>query len=312
MSCFLGIDTSNYTTSLALCDEESVLMNEKIILDVKQGERGLRQSDALFHHINNLPKLAEKIGKNNITAIGCSVSPRDESGSYMPVFKAGECLAECLGKIMGVPVYKFSHQSGHIAAAAYSADCMNLLDDRFNVFHVSGGTTEILLCDKMNITKIGGTLDLNAGQAIDRTGVLLGMKFPCGPVLERQALQGKMPEKVKICVNGLDCNLSGLENKVLKLIQKNNCKEDISLYALTFIEQTLDRLSGNLREKFDLPILYAGGVMSNKMLRQTLSKRENTFFAEPIFSSDNASGVSLLARKAYNSETSHERKEDMT
>ncbi len=295
MGLFLGIDTSNYTTSVALCDGKNVLQNEKIILNVKEGERGLRQSDAVFAHINNLPLLAEKIRRNDICAIGCSVRPRDVEGSYMPCFKVGESFARSLGSLLNVPVYNFSHQAGHTVAAAYSAGMMNFLEERLNVFHVSGGTTEILVCDNMNIQNIGGTLDLNAGQAIDRTGVLLGLKFPCGPSLEELAREGKLPERPKVCVNGLSCNLSGLENKVLVFIKKGVPKEDIALYALKFVEKTLDVLSENLREQYSLPILYAGGVMSNKMIKDTLSKRKDTYFAESAFSSDNAAGVALLA-----------------
>ncbi|MBQ4117064.1 MAG: peptidase M22 [Clostridia bacterium] len=303
MGVFLGIDTSNYTTSMAVCDSKGILLNEKILLEVKEGERGLRQSDAVFAHINNLPIVAERIGKQDVIAIGVSSKPRDIEGSYMPCFKAGESFADSLGSIIGVPVYKFSHQNGHVCAAAYSADRMDLLTKKFNAFHVSGGTTEILLCDgtdgKLKIENIGGTLDLNAGQAIDRTGVLLGLKFPCGPALEQLALNGKLPEKPKICVKGLNCNLSGLENKVMRFKEMGVSNEDIALYALKYVEITLDKLTENLRTEYNLPIIFAGGVMSNGEIKKVLSKYNDSFFAERAFSADNAAGIALLARDAY-------------
>lgn len=303
MSLFLGIDTSNYTTSMALCDENGVLLNEKIILDVKQGERGLRQSDAVFAHINNLPEVARRIGEHRLTAIGCSSTPRDSEGSYMPCFKAGESFADSMGAILGIPVYKFSHQSGHVTAAAYSAGCFRILKERFNAFHVSGGTTEILLCDgsdgNLKIENIGGTLDLNAGQAIDRTGVLLGLKFPCGPALEMMALAGTLPETPRVCVKDLECNLSGLENKVICFKDKGVSDNDIALYALRFVEKTLVKLTENLRDRYDLPIVYAGGVMSNGMIKRSLSNFDNTYFADKAFSADNAAGTALLARDKH-------------
>ena len=303
MGLFLGIDTSNYTTSFAVCDEKEVLFNEKQLLFVKEGERGLRQSDAVFSHINNIPELVNRIGKQNLTAIGCSVRPRDVEGSYMPCFKVGEAIANSLGTLLGIPIYTFSHQNGHITAAAYSAECMELLEKRFCSFHVSGGTTEILLCENqgngLKIEKIGGTLDLNAGQAIDRTGVLLGLSFPCGPALEKMAEQGRLPESPKVCVNGLSCNLSGLENKVIHLKQKNVPENDIALYALKFVEKTLDKLTENLRKEYALPVIYAGGVMSNLMIKNTLSKYSQTYFADKAFSADNAAGIALLAKKSY-------------
>ena len=302
MGIYLGIDTSNYTTSMAVCDDNGILYNEKKLLCVKEGERGLRQSDAVFAHVNNISSVVEKIGKQSITAIGCSVRTRDVENSYMPCFKVGEAIARTIGSLLDVPVYEFSHQTGHVVAAAYSAGCMELLNKKFNAFHVSGGTTEILLCDgtsgEIKIENIGGTLDLNAGQAIDRTGVMLGLKFPCGMQLEEMASEGKLPETPSVCVKGLNCNLSGLENKVIGLKNKSVSDNDIALYALKFVEKTLVKLTDNLRKEYSLPIIYAGGVMSNEMIKSTLSKNQDTYFADKAFSSDNAAGIALLTRKA--------------
>lgn len=307
MGIYLGIDTSNYTTSAALCDENGVICNCKKLLEVKEGERGLRQSDAVFAHVNNISgimaEIGEKLDGRRLTAVGCSVRPRDVEGSYMPCFKVGEALANTIGNVNGIPVYSFSHQAGHIAAALYSAGRQDLMKKRFTAFHVSGGTTEILYCDgasgRLVIENVGGTLDLNAGQAIDRTGVLMGLKFPCGPALEELALKGSLPEKPCVCVKGLECNLSGLENKVIKFKEKGIEYSDIALYALSFVEKTLVKLTENLREKYDLPILYAGGVMSNKALKTALGKFSDTYFADKAFSADNGAGVALLARNEH-------------
>lgn len=307
MGIYLGIDTSNYTTSAALCDENGVIANCKKLLEVKEGERGLRQSDAVFAHTNNIAgimaEIGEKLDGRRLTAVGCSVRPRDVDGSYMPCFKVGEALANTIGSVNGIPVYSFSHQAGHIASALYSAGRFDLMKKSFNAFHVSGGTTEILYCDgttgRLVIENIGGTLDLNAGQAIDRTGVLIGLKFPCGPALEELALNGSLPERPSVCVKGLECNLSGLENKVKKFKEKGIEYSDIALYALSFIEKTLVKLTDNLREKYDLPVLYAGGVMSNKALKTALGKFSDTYFADKAFSADNGAGAALLARNEH-------------
>ncbi|MBQ7930319.1 MAG: peptidase M22, partial [Clostridia bacterium] len=91
---FLGIDTSNYTTSAAICDGEgNILLNAKAPLPVKEGERGLRQSDAVFHHVKNLPEVSRQAGRimdenreKTLVSVGCSATPRDSDGSYMPCF----------------------------------------------------------------------------------------------------------------------------------------------------------------------------------------------------------------------------------
>ena len=200
---FIGIDTSNYTTSAALCDAAGqVLCNAKLLLPVAEGERGLRQSDAVFHHVRNLPQVMKQLRRAveeakaaepcEIAAIGVSAYPRDAEGSYMPCFLSGIAAAETAGAALGVPVYSFSHQAGHVMAAIHSADAMHLIDGHFAAFHVSGGTTEVLEVKPheghvFDVTVLGGTEDINAGQAIDRAGVYMGLRFPAGAEMERLA-----------------------------------------------------------------------------------------------------------------------------
>lgn len=299
MRYFLGIDTSNYTTSLALVDENGIVAeNRKILLEVAEGERGLRQSDAVFAHTRNFPKIIESVGKRDIIAVGYSYAPRDVDGSYMPCFLVGKLVASAVAQLSGVPLYNFSHQRGHIRAGLYSAGREDLIDKSFISFHVSGGTTDILHVENGIITEIGGTLDLNAGQVIDRAGVLMGMKFPCGPELERIATHSSV--RPKISVKGLNCNFSGLENKVKEQLSAGVAKEEIAAYVLEFIKLTLDKLCENVRLQYPgIEIIFAGGVTSNKLLATYLGKKYKAFFAEPVFSSDNAAGTALLTYDRY-------------
>ena len=310
--CYLGIDTSNYTTSVALCSEGGeILKNFKILLGVADGERGLRQSDAVFSHINNFPQLAEWIREaafdKEIIAIGYSATPRPADGSYMPCFLVGKAVAEMLASVLSVPVYPFSHQEGHIMAAVYSSGNHSLLTRDFFAFHVSGGTTEIVRVTPktagFTCELIGGTSDLNAGQAIDRIGVKLGLHFPCGKELEKLATENdKKVPKPKISVQGTKCNLSGLENMADKLYATTADKALTAAFTLDFVANTLFALSENLRtEASDTPILYAGGVMSNMRIKKRLSALEQTNFSEPQFSADNAAGIALLTKMAHES-----------
>lgn len=312
---YLGIDTSNYTTSMALCDEDGrVVLNLKKLLAVAEGERGLRQSDALFAHTKNIPELSAGLrtfmrSRENarIIAVGYSATPRDAEGSYMPCFLAGVSVANAVSAALGCESFAFSHQSGHIMAALYSAEKTALLNgnEPFAAFHVSGGTTDILLVkpcsDGFSVDQIGGSSDINAGQAIDRTGVLMGMKFPCGREME-SLLSERNIEKIKtrISVKGLTCNLSGLENLASKVYSESGDKAYTSAYCFDFVGDTLCKLTENLREEYPgIPIIYAGGVMSNKRIGSRLAKYRDTYFSEPEFSSDNASGIALLCRKKY-------------
>lgn len=304
MKYFLGVDTSNYTTSIALCDEEGrIIKNCKKLLPVKQGERGLRQSDAVFAHTVNLPTVAKELGAANITAVGYSAYPRDNEGSYMPCFLCGKAYAESLTSLLGIPVYGFSHQRGHIRAALYSADAEELLSKEYLAFHLSGGTTEILHVKDGNIELIGGTDDLTAGQAIDRVGVMLGLSFPCGAALEEMSDGVSSPIKPKISVKGIKCNFSGLENLAAKLYESGASKEETAAFTLDFVRMTLDKMTENLvNDHPGLPLVYSGGVMSNKMIKKYFTEKYNAYFASPEFSSDNAAGTALLCLDKYKRE----------
>lgn len=318
---FLGIDTSNYTTSAAICDEEgNILLNAKRPLPVREGERGLRQSDAVFHHVKNLPDVSAMVGEalraksdKILTAIGCSATPRDNDGSYMPCFLSGIAAAEMTAQTAGLPLYKFSHQAGHIMAALNSA-CRNhnvprdeIMKSQFIAFHVSGGTTDVLLCEPdderiFKITQIGGTRDINGGQAIDRTGVMMGLAFPCGGEMDKAALtfDGKL-SKPKLSVNGTWCNLSGLENKAAEKYKSTNNIAETSAYTLDFIAKTLEKITQNaLAELGEMPVIYAGGVMSSVYIKKTLAKYG--MFADAQYSSDNAAGTALLTAEKYRRE----------
>lgn len=313
---FVGIDTSNYTTSAALCDEVgNVLCNAKLLLPVAEGERGLRQSDAVFHHVRNLPIVMESLRRAvedakasepcEIVSIGVSAYPRDAEGSYMPCFLSGMAAAETAGAMLGVPVNFFSHQAGHVMAAIHSAGAEHLIGQNFAAFHVSGGTTEVLYVQPhpdhvFDVTILGGTNDINAGQAIDRAGVYMGLGFPAGAEMERLAetYTGKI-QKAKISVSGMTCNLSGLENKARQMFDATGDRAMTSAFVLDFVGRTLCGLRNGVREAYgDLPIVYAGGVMSCRRIRQMLAE-EGAYFAQPQFSSDNAAGTALLARYTF-------------
>ena len=337
----LAIDTSNYTTSAACSTPNRgfvsggfLVKQTKQLLTVRAGERGLRQSDALFAHTCNLPPLIEGIlselpDNAEIVAVGYSATPRRQKNSYMPCFLAGENVARGIAAALRVPYYAFSHQEGHIAAAAYSAlyapdsaDAHNaeaahptdLSAEPFLAFHVSGGTTDLLRVvpdnGRYEIEMLGTSLDLHAGQAIDRVGVMLGLQFPCGPALERlaSAYRGKRPSP-KICVRGCDCNLSGLENIAQKMHNDSCTDEEIAAFVFAFLEKTLIKMTEQALQNYsDHPVLYAGGVMSNMLMRAALTKfcrdaHSRAYFAAPVFSADNAVGTSLLACRAYLADT---------
>lgn len=310
---FVGIDTSNYTTSAAVSDAEGrIIANLKAPLPVKEGQCGLRQSDAVFAHIKNLPSIMDELSLTledyEPLAVAVSATPRDVDGSYMPCFLSGVAAAHAFASQNKLPIFKTAHQNGHVMAALYSSgEAQRLLNGRFLAFHLSGGTTEALLItpneDKSDfgIELVGETEDINAGQAIDRIGVMLGLSFPAGKELEALAKSYNGPiEKRRVCVKDGRCNLSGIENIAKSLYEKGESKEKIAATTFDFICRTVIAMSKQLLEKYgEMPILFAGGVMSNKIMRAELKSHFDACFAEPEFSADNAAGVALLCRLRY-------------
>lgn len=305
MNNFLGIDTSNYTTSTAFYDAGTgTVVQKKKLLPVKEGQLGLRQSDAVFHHTVQLPEMMEELFgevKTAPDAIGVSVSPRDIEGSYMPCFLAGASVARSLSASTNIKLHTFSHQSGHIMASLYSSNALELRHNKFIAFHLSGGTTEAVLVspDKDLIFEkklIASSLDLKAGQAIDRVGVMLGLKFPAGMELEQLAMSADKTYRIRPSMKGADCSLSGIENQCQKLLNQGETKENIAFYCLSSVLAALDGMTSALLDEYgNLPLVYAGGVMSNKYIRRNIEEKYNAYFAQPEFSCDNAAGIALLA-----------------
>ena len=312
--CIVGIDTSNYTTSVAVCDGNGrVIANLKRPLRVGVGERGLRQSDAVFEHVRNIPSLMTELGEvlseYEPIAIGVSVTPRDAEGSYMPCFLSGKSAAFSFAAGRSIPVYEFSHQSGHIMAALYSADRLDLLEGgRFLAFHVSGGTTEAVIArpvqNGFSVELVGKTADVSCGQAIDRVGVSMGLNFPCGRELEALAktYTGKI-YKHRTCVRDGVCSLSGVENIAARIYAKSGDRQAVAAFVFDFLCETLrDMCRDALSKHGDMPVVFAGGVMSNTLMRERLSKGVDAYFCEAEFSADNAAGIALLCKRAHSAE----------
>ena len=301
---YLGIDTSNYTTSVALYDAETGEMSQrKRLLPVRSGQAGLRQSDAVFHHTAQLHELfadlLRDIEPSRIAAVGVSSRPRPVSGSYMPCFTVGQNTAKILSAAWKVPLCEFSHQEGHIAAALFSSGRTELFERKFLAFHVSEGTTEAVIAnghgDGFDLTLVAKTLDLNAGQAVDRVGLMLGLDFPCGAGLERLAIQNREPVRVLPKLKGCDCCLSGVENLCQKLIAEGREPSYVAAFCIEYIRRALELMTDALLERYgSLPLLYAGGVMSDTIIKNSFTEKYNAAFAEPVYSADNAAGIALL------------------
>ena len=302
----LGLDTSNYTTSAAVFDGQNG-WNEGRLLEVRPGELGLRQSDALFQHVKRLPELFTRLEQagllQNIEAVGASTRPRAVEGSYMPCFLAGASQGQSLAHTLGVPFFAHSHQQGHLAAAAWSAGRLDLLDRPFLAWHLSGGTTELLRVEpdgtSVRAEIVGGTSDISAGQLIDRTGVLLGLQFPAGKALDALYDQADACLDYRVKLRELSFSLSGMENKVKQLAAAGEKPANIARFTLDTVIGVVLRATREAQSRWPgLPVLCSGGVASNRQLRGALEQGCQAIFAQPQYATDNAMGAAILTWRA--------------
>ncbi len=300
----VGMDTSNYTNSIAWFDGVTGENCSKL-LPVKQGELGLRQSDAVFAHTKSLPELSGRLFSNfpgdAITAVGVSTRPRAVEGSYMPCFMVGYSHAKLLSDALKVPLIEVSHQQGHVAACLWSAGHMELMEEPHLAWHLSGGTTELLLVEpegrNVRCTKIGGTTDISAGQLIDRTGQLLGLPFPAGKHLDALSREAEMTEVFRVKCADMAFSLSGVQNKVQQFHSSHESPAETAGYALRCVAKAVYLASEQAMKAYPgLRIVFSGGVASNSLLRESL-KPLNPIFSPPQFSTDNAMGVAVLTHR---------------
>ncbi|PAB60966.1 Kae1-like domain-containing protein [Anaeromicrobium sediminis] len=309
----LGIDTSNYTTSVAVVDlDGNIILDKRQLLKVPMGKRGLRQSDALFQHINNIPILLNEIGKlkicGKIKGVCASSKPRPTLESYMPVFKASTSFGQTISNVLGCKYFECSHQENHIKAAIHSID--EQFDKKFLAIHISGGTTELLLVKRnsklgYNIDIIGGTTDISIGQFLDRAGVKMGFDFPAGPRLDEIAFDSKMKlkEEIKMFAKNGEISLSGPETRICKLIEEKMDNEYISLLIFEYIIKGLSSMINYATKKYNMDkVILVGGVASSNFIKTHLNSRINDstsiYFAKASHCTDNAIGSALIGAEA--------------
>ena len=321
---YLGIDTSNYKTSVAVTDGNNRTVFERSeYLEVPQGSRGLRQSEAFFRHSNRLPEYIEEMsGSLDISAIrvaGVSSRPRRVEGSYMPCFLAGVNAAREIAAVLSIPLHEFSHQEGHAAAVIENSADIDM--HRSVLFHLSGGTTEFLICEPdengYRTDICGGTRDISVGQLIDRAGVAMGYPFPSGAYLDElaeayYAANGRVKSGLpRIKVSDGHFNLSGAETKVLRIIETSDSSEHPKI-AYSIFELTAELLSSSAvsaaADAGTGTVYMAGGVSASSFIRRSISEKlaaagaekPAVIFGDPALSGDNAVGIARLARRIHN------------
>lgn len=310
-STVLGLDTSNYRTSVALVSETGeILLNYRKLLPVPPGERGLRQNEAVFAHLRQLSAAEDQLRRaagGTVAAVAASTAPRDGTDSYMPVFMAGASFGRLTAAALGVPFVGTTHQRGHLSAAKAGTELEN--SEEYLALHLSGGTTDLLEVRGDSVRQIGGSLDLHAGQLVDRAGVALGCNFPSGPELEKLAEKGQSKGLLGCSMSSGDlfCHFSGAESQIQRWIRKESIpREQIAKEIYDMLARTTARLlCAGAGETGFRKALVTGGIASSELFRSMLQQRicgkrgaPQVIFGQPEMSGDNAVGVALIGLNA--------------
>ena len=314
----IGLDTSNYRTSAAAVSlTGDILLNLRELLPVSAGERGLRQSEAVFAHLKQLSAMEGMIRDAGngleIAAVAASVSPRDGETSYMPVFQVGTSFGRMMAAMLGVPFFATTHQRGHLAAALAGTTLEQ--EKEMLALHLSGGTTDLLQIRDGCPEQIGGSLDLHAGQLVDRVGVAMGLPFPAGPELEMLAREGKSRGLLgcSMCGKDLQCHFSGAEAQVSRWLKAGEMKrEDVAREVYDLLARTITRMAAaGIRKTGICHMLITGGVASSALFREMLNARmrrsgiPEVVYGRQELSGDNAVGVALIGLKRLKKEILH-------
>lgn len=312
----IGVDTSCYTTSLVAMENNKVLYENRRILKVKNGAIGLRQSEAFFQHVMNLPEMYEKmlntIDVDKISNIIVSDRPRNILGSYMPVFSAGIQFSKIVSDTLSIPLLKLSHQENHIYATIYGSMYESSKDlNNFTAVHISGGTSEVLRVNYKNNTLttliIGKTLDISFGKLVDRIGTYMGLDFPCGEELDKLSKSFNKIHKLKISFKDLNYNISGVENKLKKIYDEEKSISNIGMSLFVYISEVLIKQFTKLNEeeKLIFPIVMSGGISANSVVRDILKKHyiKNIIFSEIKYATDHGIGNGYYGNLVINNQT---------
>jgi len=313
---FMGIDSSNYTTSVCVVGETGrILFERRKLLDVAPGEVGLMQSRALFQHIVNLPLFLDEFHAERpdlkIQSVAVSSRPRDKVGSYMPVFLPGVVAAQGVATGAGVPLVKTTHQSGHIAAGLATSDVRIEGSRPFLALHLSGGTTDLITCvaagADYHVSAVATSRDLHVGQLVDRTGVMLGLPFPSGQSLEAMAKtceDAALPVIPSSVLDGAP-SFAGPLSAATRLHDAGETAERIAASILRVIATTIEKMLEHAWDQTHIdPVLLVGGVARNQIIRERLRHRlgpryDRLAFCDPVYASDNAFGVALIALDSW-------------
>lgn len=313
----LGIESSCDDTSAAVIRGSTILSNVVSSQKVHQIYGGIVPELASRAHQQNIVPVVQtaltmaKIQQNDLDAIAFTVGP-----GLLGSLLVGSSFAKSLALALSIPLIEVNHMQAHIFAHFIDDANQTPPEFPFLCLTVSGGHTQVVLLKSyQDIRVIGETRDDAAGEAFDKIGKLMGLKYPAGPEIDKLAQHGDAHafKFTKPKVDGYDYSFSGLKTGVMNFLNQQQQQNP------NFIKENLNDLCASVQhiitdiclEKLFLAakdlnikrLALAGGVSANSELRRKLQHKATegyqVFIPKFEYTTDNAAMIAIVGKIKY-------------
>lgn len=308
------------------CDDTAaaVLCNDKVLSNVVANQLVHTQYGGVVpelasraHQQNIVPVIDAALKKANIQKEQLAAIAFTQGPGLMGSLLVGSSFAKSMALALNIPLIAVNHMQAHILAHFINEEGYDKPEFPFIALTISGGHTQIVRVDNyFDMTIIGETTDDAVGEAFDKTAKILGLPYPGGPLVDKNAQLGnpKAYPFTKPKVPGLDFSFSGLKTAILYFIQKNkaenpnfideNINDICASIQYTIIEILMDKLKMAVKETGIKQIAIGGGVSANSGIRNTLKEAEQkygwkTFVPKFEYTTDNAAMIGIVGYQKF-------------
>lgn len=309
----LGIETSCDETSIGIIEDNKILVNEIFSQKIHSEYGGVVPEIASRAHLQKiLPLLNDALNKSSLTLKDIDLISSTAGPGLIGALIVGYCFGNGLSLSLDVPFVPVNHIDGHLYSVFLEND---KIDFPYIALLVSGGNTSLFLIeDFYKIKQLGNTLDDAAGEAFDKVGKLIGLKYPAGAEIEKLASEGSenfVDFPVASVSGKYDFSFSGLKTSVLRFIQKNfpdgineEAKRNIAAsFQKVVLEALIQKTVSAVLEYNVKNVAVVGGVASNKLLQKRLRERlqedVKLFVPSPLLCTDNGAMIAFAGLKSY-------------
>lgn len=314
----LAIESSCDDTSAAVLQNGKVLSNVIANQKIHEAYGGVVPELASRAHQQNIVPVVHQalananIDKKQLNAIAFTRGP-----GLMGSLLVGTSFAKSLALGLDIPLIEVNHMQAHILAHFIEDESQTIPEFPFLGMTISGGHTQIVVVkDHFDMEVIGETIDDAVGEAYDKSGKILGLTYPAGPIIDKLANEGnpKAFPFPKPKVQGLNFSFSGLKTAILYFVQKQtkenpnfveeNLKDVCASIQYTIVNIILDKLKKATKQTGIKTIAIGGGVSANSAIRKALKDGEfkygwTTHIPKFAYTTDNAAMIGIVGYLKY-------------